>query len=139
MMDPVRYLDAWNRHAIDDVLTFFEANATYTDVALGQSHAGNEAMREFFTSLERDFSSDYRFDVGPSVVTEHGYAVEWVMRGTHDGTGPLMPATGKPYIIHGVSVGELKDGKIARNSDYWNMVEFLMQVGMMPQPAAAHA
>jgi steroid delta-isomerase-like uncharacterized protein len=107
------------------------------DVALDQSHTGKEAMREFFAGLERDFSSDYRFDPGYAVVTDSGYALEWVMRGTHDRSGPMLPATGKSLAIRGVSVGEMRDGKIVRNTDYWNMTEFLTQVGVMPPAAAA--
>lgn len=135
-MDPNSYLESWNRHAVDDVLTFFEPGATYADIALGQSHTGKQAMREFFLGLERDFSSDYRFEPGLAVVSETGYAVEWVMRGTHDRSGAMAPATGKPFMIHGVSVGELRDGKITRNTDYWNMPEFLVQIGLMEPPAA---
>lgn len=138
-MDPQRYLDAWNRHAVDDVLAFFDDEATYSDVALNQSHTGRDAMREFFVGLEKEFSSDYRFDPGSAVVTDSGYAVEWRMYGTHDRSGPALPATNKPYEIHGVSVGGLRAGKITRNTDYWNMGEFLAQVGLMPPPPAAVA
>ena len=138
-MDTQRYLDAWNRHAIDDVLAFFEDGATYTDVALNESYTGRDAMRAFFAGLERDFSSDYRFEPVFAVVSDSGYAMEWLMRGSHDRSGPTLPATGKPFLIHGVSVGELRNGTIARNTDYWNMGEFLMQVGLMQPPAAAHA
>jgi steroid delta-isomerase-like uncharacterized protein len=136
-MDPVRYLEAWNSHAVDDLLDFFTDDATYTDVALNESHAGKDAMRGFFESLEREFSSDYRFEPGSALVTDQGYALEWVMRGTHDRSGPMLPATGKPISVRGISMGELRDGKITRNTDYWNMTEFLMQVGVMQPPSAA--
>jgi steroid delta-isomerase-like uncharacterized protein len=134
----MRYLDAWNRHAVDDLLTYFDDSATYADVALNQSHTGHEAVREFFVSVEKEFSSDYGFDPGPVVITDTGYALEWVMRGTHNRSGPSspVPATGKQYAIHGVSVGELRNGKITRNTDYWTLTEFLIQVGLMPPPAA---
>lgn len=134
-----RYLDAWNRHAVDNLLAQFTDDATYADVALGQSHSGKVAMREFFASMEREFSSDYRFEAGLMVITDSAYAAEWVMRGTHDRSSAMLPATGKSYAIHGASIGELRDGKIARNTDYWNMTEFLVQVGLMPAPGAAAA
>ena len=138
-MDPQGYLDAWNRHALDDVLEFFDDGATYIDIALGESHTGKEVMRAFFAGLERDFSSDYVFEPAAAVLSDDGYALEWIMRGTHDGSNGMLPATGKPYEIHGVSVGELRDGTITRNTDYWNMGEILMQVGLMQPPAAATA
>ena len=33
--------------------------------------------------------------------------------------------------------GEFEGDKIKRNSDYWNMAEFLAQVGILPQPPSA--
>jgi steroid delta-isomerase-like uncharacterized protein len=92
-----------------------------------------------WASMEREFSSDYRFEPGLMVITDSAYAAEWVMHGTHDRSSAMLPATGRSYAIHGASIGELHDGKIARNTDYWNMTEFLVQVGLMPAPGAAPA
>lgn len=47
-VDPLQYLDAWNRHAVDELLDYFEESATYTDVALNESHTGKAAMRRSF-------------------------------------------------------------------------------------------
>lgn len=132
-----RYLDAWNRHGVDELLGFLTDDCTYADIALNESHQGKDDIRQFFAHMATDFSSDYAFEPGLVVATDSGYALEWVMRGTHDRTSAQLPATGKPYAIRGVSVGELRNGKIARNTDYWSLAEFLGQVGMMPLPAAA--
>lgn len=134
-----RYLDAWNRHDADAVLGFMTHDCTYTDVAVGETYSGSAALREFVGGLAARFSSDYRFEGGFVVLSGDGYAAEWVMKGTHDGQGPRLPGTGKPYAIHGVSIGELRDGKIARNTDYWNMTELLVQVGLMPAPGRTAA
>jgi steroid delta-isomerase-like uncharacterized protein len=132
-----RYLGAWNRHAVEDILGFMTTDCTYTDVALNESHHGTDEIRTFLQHMESNFSSDYSFEPGLEVLTGSTYAVEWIMRGTHDRGGPQLPATGKPYAVRGVSVGELRDGKIARNTDYWSLAEFLTQIGMFPTPAAA--
>ena len=57
------------------------------------------------------------------------------MSGTHEGD-TAIPATHERFSLRGASVGEFKDDKINRNSDYWNMAEFLVQVGILPQPPA---
>ena len=49
----------------------------------------------------------------------------------HDGTGGQLPPTGKAFSIHGVSVGRLKEGKIAENRDYWSLGESLVQIGIL--------
>jgi steroid delta-isomerase-like uncharacterized protein len=132
-----RYMDAWNRHDFDELLRFVTEDCTYADVALDQSSTGKDAIREFFVHVETRFSSDYAFEPGHLVATDAGYALEWVMKGTHDRSGPQLQATGKPYRIRGVSVGELRDGRISRNTDYWSLAELLIQIGLMPLPAAA--
>ena len=53
------------------------------------------------------------------------------MSGTHKGDLPGLPATGKPFSLRGASIYELHDGKIKRNSDYWDMVTFLKQIRLM--------
>jgi steroid delta-isomerase-like uncharacterized protein len=131
-----RYLSAWNRHSVEDILGYMTPDCSYTDVALNESHVGTDDIRHFLLHMEANFSSDYSFEVGPGVATDSGYAQEWVMHGTHDRASPQLPATGKPYSVRGVSVGEFRDGKIARNTDYWSLAEFLSQIGMFPTPAS---
>jgi hypothetical protein len=36
-----------------------------------------------------------------------------------------------------VSIGVLENGKIKANTDYWDMAQFLTQIGLMPAPEAA--
>lgn len=131
------YLNAWNRHDVEAILGFLTEDCTYTDVALNESHQGKAAIREFIAHMETDFSSDYAFEPSYAVGSDMGYALEWIMRGTHDRGNAQLPATGKPYAIRGVSVGELRDGKVVRNTDYWSLAEFLGQIGVMPAPTAA--
>ncbi len=43
-----------------------------------------------------------------------------------------MPATGERFSVRGVTIVELQDGKIRRNSDYWDMATMMKQVGLLP-------
>lgn len=128
------YLDAWNTHDGKTIVSFMTPDAVYTDVALGEEHKGHADISAWIDTMAETFSSDYSFEPVSAFDNGSGYALEWVMRGTHDRSGPQMPATGKPIAIHGVSVGTLEDGKISKNTDYWNMGEFLVQIGVMPPP-----
>lgn len=132
------YLKAWNTRDGERITSFMTADATYTDVALGESHAGRADIAAWINSMTDEFSTDYSLEPGFAFATDSAYALEWVMNGTND-RGKVFPATGKPFAIHGVSVGELESGKIKRNTDYWSLGEFLMQVGLMQAPAAAAA
>lgn len=79
--------------------------------------------------------SEIVVEKGPYLVDGDRYAAEWTMSGVHTGDRPGLPATMKPFRISGAGVGEVRDGRIARvRGEYWNMAEFLIQVGIMPPP-----
>jgi hypothetical protein len=54
------------------------------------------------------------------------------MKGTHDRSGPKLPATGRTFEIRGVAVGQLSDGLVTRNTDYWNREGLLVELGFLP-------
>ena len=54
---------------------------------------------------------------------------EWVATGTHSGDFPGLPATGRQFSIRGVTVVIRKNGKIVRESLYYDMAEVRRQLG----------
>jgi steroid delta-isomerase-like uncharacterized protein len=132
------YLDAWNRHDGAGIASFMTPGVTYTDVSLGVTKTGQQNVAAWIDTMVDEFSTDYEMEPVSAFSTDSAYALEWVVKGTND-RGKQFPATGKPFAIHGASVGVLEGGKINRNTDYWNLAEFLMQVGLMPAPEAAGA
>lgn len=54
--------------------------------------------------------------------------VEWVATGTHSGDLYGIPATGCTYCIHGVTIVIRRDGKIVRESLYYNPQELRRQL-----------
>ncbi len=131
-----QYYEAWNGHDAEKVAAFMAEDATYEDLALGVVNEGRAAIGAYVDEAAR-FSHDYRFDVVSEQATSDRYAFEWVMLGTHTGASRGLPATHKPYRIRGVSVGRLAgDGKIEENRDYWNLADFLGQVGLLRPPTS---
>jgi len=58
------------------------------------------------------------------------------MSGTNTGEGGGLPATNKAFRIRGGSIGRRgPEGEIIHNRDYWNMADYLTQVGIFPAPA----
>ena len=133
------YLDAWSAHDSAAVTSFWADDGVYQDFALGERFEGVAAIRAFIEALETTFSSDYRFEPGDVVGDDEGYALEWTMIGTNDRADPDrgLPATGRSYRVPGVSVGRVRDGRIVGNRDYWNLADYLQQVGLMPSPEQA--
>ena len=61
----------------------------------------------------------------------HGNQVsaEWVATGTHNGDLPGMPATGRPFTLRGVTVTIRQNGKIVRESLYYDLHDLQRQIG----------
>jgi predicted ester cyclase len=68
---------------------------------------------------------------GNTVVTE------WKTEATHNGplmmpTGETLPATGRKISSSGVTVQDIQGGKVIKQVFYFDNVEFMQQLGVMP-------
>jgi steroid delta-isomerase-like uncharacterized protein len=129
------YTAAWNSHDTEKLVSFFTDDCVYEEVAIGATTRGKEELKAF---LKRFFATfpDTNFEVTSSFMSGDWYCAEWVWTATHKGNMAGIPATGKRISIRGVSVGELKEGKIKRNSEYYNLMDFIKQIGIKPGPAS---
>jgi steroid delta-isomerase-like uncharacterized protein len=133
------YVDAWNAHDVAAALALMTDDVVWIDTTLGVHVEGAVAVREFLDTLETTLSTDYRMELGQAVSDDSAYAFEYTLSGTNDRADPAhgLPATNQRFEIRGVSIGRLREGRIAENKDYWNLAGYLMQVGLMPAPEAA--
>jgi steroid delta-isomerase-like uncharacterized protein len=125
-------VEAWNSHDPNRILTFFTDDCIYEDVAMGVVNRGKKEFTAFINSTVADFP-DFKLEGKSAFQAGDWVGSEWVLTGTFAHSSiPGMPATGKKFSVRGASIAELRNGKIKRNSDYWNMAAFLQQVGLMP-------
>ncbi|HWI00698.1 MAG TPA: nuclear transport factor 2 family protein [Propionibacteriaceae bacterium] len=134
-----RYIDAWNSRDGSAVGGFFADDGVYTEVTLEERLEGPDAIREFVDGIVDSFSTDYSFTLGQVVETEDAFAFEWTMSGTNDRADAKrgLPSTRQRYEFTGVDIGRLSDGKMIENKSYWNLADYLTQVGLMPKQAEA--
>ena len=124
------------RHDARRVAAFMAEDVIYEDLAQGAVFQGQEGV-ERYVEQTHQFSSDYRFVTLSFQASGDRYAIEWEMLGTNTGDAGGFPATNKPYRFRGVSVGQLDgDGKVLANHDYWNLADYLSQVGLLELPAS---
>jgi steroid delta-isomerase-like uncharacterized protein len=130
-----RYLNAWNSHDGDEVAAFMSEDVVYEDLAGGATYHGRTEVAGYVAATHV-WSGDYRFVVVTTQSSGSSYATEWEMLGTNTGELGGIAPTGKPYRIRGVSVGQLNAaGEIATNRDYFNLADYLAQVGLFTMPA----
>ena len=115
---------AWSAGDVDRLAPIFTDDCVYEDVTMGVLTHGKAELKAFaggiFAAIP-DFAIELssRFTAGPWA------GLEWAMSGTHRGDLPGLPATGKPFTLRGASILELSSGRLARCTDYWDMVSFL--------------
>jgi steroid delta-isomerase-like uncharacterized protein len=122
---------AWSVHDIDKILSLFTDDCVYEDVPTGAVHHGKAELKGFADRVFAAFP-DFKIELASGFIAGNWAGVEWTMSGTHKGDLPEIPATGKPFSVRGSTICELREGKIKRDSDYWDMVAFLKQLGVMP-------
>jgi steroid delta-isomerase-like uncharacterized protein len=74
-------------------------------------------------------ASDSKIQVTNRVVQGNQVTVEWVATGTHTGDLPGLPASGRAFSIYGVTVVVRRDGKIVRESLYYDVAALHRQLG----------
>ncbi|MEJ2217587.1 MAG: ester cyclase [Gemmatimonadota bacterium] len=123
------FSEAWEQRNEDLLETLFAPEATYqTPDAVYQ---GVEGVVQF---LRNAFvvAPESRLEFLDEIVGDSDVALEWVWSGTHTGNLPNLPATGRDFVVHGVTVLEIEDGLITRATDYYDRFGFLQQLGVMP-------
>jgi len=119
----------WSRHDMARLLPLFTEDVVYEDVTMGVVNRGTAELRTFGEGFFSGFP-DVTFELRSSFADGSSGGAEWVMRGTHRGDLPGMPATGKRIEVRGASIFDFVGEKIRRCADYWDMATLLKQLGL---------
>jgi steroid delta-isomerase-like uncharacterized protein len=121
----------WSQHDVAKVDEVFADDAIYEDAALGHVMRGRQEIKSF---LRENFSAvpDFKVELTRVFSNKDMAACEWIMSGTQTGDYSGLPATGKSFSVRGASVVLLENGKIKNWTDYYNMYDFLQQLGALP-------
>jgi len=124
-----KWIAAWNSHSPEKMLLVFTADVFYEDVAFGEVSHGSAELRKFAAS-EFEGVPDLELKLlRANVQGGHG-TIEWVFSGTDKG----VFNTGKKFSVRGVSVIDVRDGKISRSLDFYDSGTIMRQVGVLPTP-----
>ena len=126
-----KWIAAWNSHNPDKMLPVFTDDVFYEDVAYGEVSHGHAEFRKFAAS---------EFEAVPDL------ELKLVRASVQNGHAPLngrlaVPTRGstkreKKFTVRGVSVIDVRDGKIARSLDFYDSATIMRQVGLLPTPSA---
>jgi steroid delta-isomerase-like uncharacterized protein len=126
-----RWIAGWNSHNPDKMLPLFTDDIFYEDVAFGEaSHGKAEARKFVLDELEGVPDLELKL-LRADIHNGHG-TIEWTFGGTDKG----VFKTGKKFSVRGVSVIDMRDGRIFRNLDFYDSATIMRQVGVLPSPPA---
>src|SRR5947209_12807078 len=106
----------------------YAENAVVEDSMYGQPFVGRVAIMSR-KGIGMAAIPDLKITVTNRVAHVHQVTVEWIATGTHTGDFPKLPASGRPFSIRGVTVVIRQEGKIVRESIYYDMDEVRRQLG----------
>ncbi|MEU8523697.1 nuclear transport factor 2 family protein [Streptomyces sp. NBC_01216] len=118
------------------VADLFAVNAVALTPDAGELH-GREAIVAYWRTMTEAvpgarFTSSESYEIGDTAIDEGVY--------TGRNTGPIrlpdgetIPATGKEVEIRGVDIAQVADGRIVSYRLYFDQLEFLSGLGLLPE------
>jgi len=127
------YYAAFNKGDVEAFLALLSEDVVH-GISQGGEQAGKPAFRTFLEHMNRCYAEEIADLV---VLTEPGgsrAAAEFVVHGTYIATDPGVPAgtpaaNGQPYVLPAGAFFTLRDGKISRISNHYNLGDWVRQVG----------
>lgn len=123
------YYAAFNRSDWDGMLALLADDVVH-DLNQGPRETGRDAFSAFLARMARSYREQLRDIVVMASPDGARAAAEYVVHGEYiaDDSG-LPPAGGQRYALPGGAFFDLRDGRIARVTNYYNLQDWIAQVG----------
>ena len=123
------YYAAFNRGDRDAMLALLADDVVH-DLNQGGRETGREAFVAFMARMDRSYREQLRDIVVMASPDGSRAAAEYVVHGEYvaDDEG-LPPANGQTYVLPGGAFFALRDGRIARVTNYYHLQDWIAQVG----------
>jgi steroid delta-isomerase-like uncharacterized protein len=123
------YYRAFNEARWSDFLGMLTDDVIH-DVNQGGREVGRAAFEAFMVRMNRNYAEQIENIVICVNADGSRAAAEYVVVGKYLNTDEgLPPATGQTYRLPGGAFFDIRDGKVARVTNYYNLEDWLRQVG----------
>jgi steroid delta-isomerase-like uncharacterized protein len=131
---------AWNAGDLDSALRDYDENLTLGHSGLPAELRGKEQLRQVWQGLLTAFPG-CQCRITNFIESGNWVVVESKFTATHKGPfvtpGGTIPATGKTVEAPFVDILELRAGKIVTMRGYFDYLDLMAQLGVVPSPAAS--
>ena len=122
------YYDAFNRGDRDAMLALLTDDVVH-DLNQGAREIGRDTFRAFMARMDRSYSEQLRDIVVMANDDGARASAEYVVHGTYKADDEGLPkATGQTYVLPGGAFFDIRDGRIARVTNYYNLGDWITQV-----------
>jgi len=124
-----RYYAAFNAGAWETMLSLLTGDVAH-DINQGGRETGVEAFRAFLARMDASYSEQLADIVVMATADGTRAAAEFTVHGTYKASDEgLPPATGQRYVLPAGAFFDIRGGRIARVSNFYNLADWLQQVG----------
>ncbi|GAB4288931.1 MAG: ketosteroid isomerase-related protein [Methylophaga sp.] len=122
------YYDAFNRQDMDAFLGMLTEDVIH-DVNQGDREVGKEAFSKFMDRMNAHYKEQIVDIVIMTNETGDRAAVEFTVLGEYLSTDEGLPeANGQTYRLPAGAFFEIREGKVARITNYYNLEDWIAQV-----------
>lgn len=123
------YYSAFNRGDWDGMLALLTDDVAH-DLNQGGREEGRAAFAAFLARMHSSYREQLRQIVVLATLDGDRAAAEYVVHGEYHHTDEgLPPASGQTYVLPGGAFFEIRDDRIARVTNYYNLPDWIAQVG----------
>ena len=123
-----RYYTAFNAMDIEGILACLTDDVAH-DINQGDRESGKDAFRAFLGRMDHAYSEQLKDIVIMTPPAGAGAAAEFMVHGIYKVADEGFPAAhGQSYTLPAGGFFEIRDGKIARVSVYYNLADWIAQV-----------
>ena len=128
------YTHVWDEIINKGKLDMFNDSNFTKDVVMHASPSdvtGIDSARAYYANYVTGFS-DVTFTIKDVFGQGNKLVKLWNFKGKHTGAFFGIPPTGKTVNIDGVTLVRMQNGKIAEERDFFDNLDFMTQLGLMP-------
>lgn len=123
------YYDAFNRQDMDAFLDLLTDDVVH-DINQGERQTGKDTFRSFMNHMNRCYKEQLTDMVIMGNAENTRGSAEFIVNGEYLATDEGLPeANGQTYKLPAGAFFEIREGKVARITNYYNLNDWIAQVG----------
>lgn len=118
---------AWSDGDLEALDRVLSDNFHYLSHSVAEPISSASSYKDLISAYRKAFP-DLTISAEEVVAEDNTVVMRWMLRGTHEGDLPQLPATGKQVEVGGVSFLKLEWGKVTEERANWDLLTLINQL-----------